>query len=90
MHNLPEGAFMHEVRSPENDLSIKIYLHSPALSANAIRGELVFLNTGEKPRNIYWCLYESSAEVEWLDTRTVLINGRKLDVHEDKYDWRNE
>ncbi|NVK84917.1 MAG: hypothetical protein HWE21_11395 [Cytophagia bacterium] len=90
MYNLPHGDFIQEIKSPEGDLSIKIYIYSPALSANAIRGELVFNSADEKPKNIYWCLYENDAEVKWIDNRTVSINEKVIDVFKEKFDWRNE
>lgn len=40
-------------------------------------------------RNIYWENNTDSAEAQWLDDDTVIINGRKIpNVLKDKYDFR--
>ena len=31
---------------------------------------------------------ESTAQIEWLDNQTVVINGYTLEIPNGKYDWR--
>ena len=90
MSKLPDGELQKEIESPNGELSIKIYLHSPSLSADAIRGELNFERKKRKPKNIYWSYMESDAEVVWINEYTVNINGKTLDVFNDTYDWRQD
>lgn len=61
-----------------------------SLSSGAVRGELVFNKRNGKTKNIYWNYPESTATVEWLDNKTVRINGHTLEVPNGKYDGSNE
>ena len=45
-------------------------------------------NKTEKVRNIYWNYHCSTADIEWVDDKTVIINGIELDVTKDLYDYR--
>ena len=64
---------------------INFYLRDGALSADSVRGELV---DGSKTKNIYRQYRESDADVVWLSENEVEINGIRLDVTCDVYDWR--
>ena len=61
-----------------------------SLSADAVRGELVFNERNGKTKNIYWNYRESTAKIEWLDNKTVVINGHTLEVPNEKFDFRNQ
>ena len=89
MTRLPTGEYLTEETSPDGTYTIKAYVSSPSLSADAVRGELVFNERNGKTKNIYWNYRESTAKIEWLDNQTVVINGHTLQVPNDKYDWRN-
>ena len=90
MGRLPTGEYLTEKTSPNGSYTLKAYASSPSLSGDAVRGELVFNERSGKMKNIYWNYKESTAEIEWLDNQTVVINGHKLVVPNGKYDWRNE
>ena len=90
MNRLPTGEYLTEETSPDGTYTLKAYVSSPSLSADAVRGELVFNERKGKTKNIYWNYRESTAKIEWLDNETVAINGHILEVPNGKYDWRNQ
>lgn len=90
MNRLPRGEYLTEETSPDGTYTLKAYVSSPSLSADAVRGELIFNKRNGKTKNIYWNYRESTAKIEWLDNETVVINGHTLKVPNEKYDWRNQ
>ena len=90
MEHLPKGELMETVYSPEESYKINSYLtDGGATVANSVRCEVVDISTGES-RNIYWQYRCKIAEIEWIDEKTVNINGKELNVLTDSYDWRDE
>ena len=90
MNRLPTGEFLTEETSPDGKYSLKAYVSSPSLSADAVRGELVFNERNGKTKNIYGNYRESTAKIEWLDNNTVVINGHTLEVPNEKLDFRKQ
>lgn len=90
MGRLPKGVLMSEIKSPDGNYTIKAYVSEAALSAPAVRGELNYNETKKKPKNIYWNYREDSANIEWIDNVTVIINGHKLNILHDTFDWRRK
>ena len=89
MDNLPEGELLNSYPSPSGENTVNIYLSDGGATVDfAIRGEAV-KSDGAK-RNIYWEYHCSDAQVEWLSDDTVIINGRKLNIKTDAYDYRTE
>jgi hypothetical protein len=60
-----------------------------ATVATTVRGELLKNKKGTK-KNIYWDYRITDTNVKWVDPDTVSINGHKLDVEKDIYDFRRE
>jgi len=102
MASLPKGEYICESMSPDGDYTIKLYYTNPALSSGGTRGELTINRTNRK-RNVYWennrYLFEakhdfglkiSGIDIEWGDNDTALINGIRLNLPGDKYDWRKD
>lgn len=89
MKSLPTGEYLTEETSPDGSYTLKAYVSSTSLSADAVRGELVFNKRNGKTKNIYWNYRESTANIEWLDNQTVSINGHTLEVPNEKFDFRN-
>lgn len=96
MYSLPEGELIYESTSPQNIYVVKLYRSSPALSSDGIRGEVISTKTGRK-RNLYWeydrYLYERGIEdsvISWDSDQIVIINGERLDVTKDTYDYRRK
>ena len=91
MSHLPEGDFLTEMTSPNEEYTVKAYVSkSGATVADAVRGEVIYHQKNDKKKNIYWEYRESEAEISWIDETTISINGVKLDVRKDVYDWRKE
>ncbi|MEK4425266.1 DUF5412 domain-containing protein [Solibacillus sp. FSL K6-1523] len=90
MNRLPTGEYLTEATSPDGTYTLKTYVSGTSLSADAVRGELVFNKRNGKTKNIYWNYRESTAKIEWLDNKTVVINGHTLEVPNGNYDWRKQ
>lgn len=88
MSNLPQGIFISSVNSPNNEYTVKSYLYNGgATTGYAVRVELIN-NKTDKTKNIYWQYKIDKSEIVWLDNETVRINGIKLNIYKDRYDWR--
>lgn len=91
MSALPEGEFLYSVDSPNGEYTINAYIaRGNATVAESIRAELVYNNRNKSPKNIYWQYRELTADIIWIDDTTVEINGIRLDVTKDIYDFRRE
>lgn len=53
MNRLPTGEYIAEETSPNGTYTLKAYVSSPSLSADAVRGELIFNERNGKTKNIY-------------------------------------
>lgn len=90
MNRLPMGDYLTEVTSPDGTYTVKAYLtNGGATTSYAIRGELVNNRNG-KTKNIYWNSCEETTEIVWIDNTTVVINGHKLNVPKEKFDFRHQ
>ena len=90
MNRLPTGKYLTEETSLDGTYTLKAYVSSPSLSADAVRGELVFNERNGKTKNIYWNYRESTAKIEWLDNKRVVINGYTIEVPNEKFDFRKQ
>ncbi|MBO1581253.1 DUF5412 domain-containing protein [Bacillus sp. XF8] len=91
MSRLPTGEFLSEETSPDGKYTLKAYVtNGGATTSFSIRGELVRNDQNKKTKNIYWNYRENTANIIWSDNDTVIINGHKLDVPNDKFDFRNQ
>ena len=91
MTSLPQGDFICESTSPKGTFTINLYETNPALSAGGQRGELI-INETRKRCNIYWEYNRNikGYEIIWEDDDTVIINGTRLNLPIDTYDWRRD
>ncbi|ULL18473.1 hypothetical protein DVH26_30785 [Paenibacillus sp. H1-7] len=90
MSRLPRGDYLTEEVSTDGAYTVKAYVsNGGATTSYSIRGELVFNNQKNKMKNIYWNYREATADIEWIDNDTVVINGHRLNVPYDKFDFRN-
>ena len=91
MSRLPKGNFVCEEESPDGTYTIKAYItNGGATTSFAIRGELNYNKEKKSPKNIYWNNREDNAIIEWIDDNTVIINGHKLKIPDEKFDFRRE
>ncbi|MGG2027223.1 DUF5412 family protein [Gottfriedia sp. S16(2024)] len=88
---IPKGKLIEQIKSPNQDYTLKAYVSSGGATTDyAIRGELIFNKKDIKPKNIYWNYHEEKANIKWIKNNTVIINGHKLIVPNQTYDFRNE
>ena len=91
MNTLPTGEYLTEETSPDGTYTVKAYRNNGgATTSYSIRGELVFNKNNSKTKNIYWNYREDTAEIEWIDNDTVVINGHTLEVPNEKFDFRKQ
>jgi hypothetical protein len=91
LDRLPRGEFLTEEISPAGTYSLKAYVtNGGATVSYAVRGELVFNDKEGKSETIYWNYREETADIIWTDDDTVIINGQKLDVPGDIFDYRHQ
>lgn len=90
-HYEPEGELLTETASPSGDYKVKTYVvRGSATVSNSVRGKVIDHTKKDKEKKIYNAYREEEAVVEWVDDFTVSINGIKLDVRKDSYDWRKD
>lgn len=81
--------YITESTSPDKKYTITIYLNNGGATTDfAILGVLKN-NKTKISKNIYWQYHCETANIEWLDDKTVKINNVTLDVSKDTYDYRN-
>jgi hypothetical protein len=89
MDTLPKGDFLCSVESPTGAYTVKAYVaRGNATVADSVRVEVIFKDSRSTSKNIYWQYREDTADMVWLDNQTVQINGVKLDVTKERYDFR--
>ncbi|GAA0675143.1 DUF5412 family protein [Clostridium cadaveris] len=85
--NLPDGELIEESTSPNGKYTIKTYLCDGNATVDfSVRAEL--LTNSKNPKNIYWEYKTNKSKIKWLNNTTVIINGHKLKLPNDIYDWR--
>ena len=89
-NDIPSGG-EHIASYPSDDgvYIVNVYLHSEALSSDAIRCT-IFNVKNKKERNIYWDYKKSNAVVVWVYDEIVEINNKRLNIFYDLYDWRDD
>ena len=76
------------VKSPNGKYKIVTYrVNCGATVDFSVIGELCTKDNNCK--EIYDCYHESESNVYWINNKTVSINNKVLNIHKDKYDWRN-
>ncbi|MBJ8056270.1 DUF5412 domain-containing protein, partial [Bacillus cereus] len=78
LQGVPKGELIQTVKSPDGKYLIKTYFHNAgSLSADAVRGELVNLNT-DSAENIYWNYPDADPYIEWVNKDSVRIGDQTL------------
>ena len=89
LSRLPEGDLIVESKSPNGEYIIKAYKSSGgATTGFAVLGELNYNTVNKKSKNIYWNYHEDTASIEWINNDTAIINGHRLNVLQDTFDFR--
>lgn len=91
INRLPEGDFLTEETSPDGKYTLRAYVANGGATTDfSIRGELIFNEKKNKTKNIYWNYKEDSVKIIWEDNDTVVINGQRLNLPHEKFDWRKQ
>ena len=96
MESLPQGEFLCESTSPQGTYLVRLFRTNPALSAGGTRGEVISHKTGRR-RTIYWEynrnldeVGSAGKEILWESDDIVSINGKRLKLPNETYDWRRD
>ena len=82
--------YITESTSPDGTYTMIAYLNDGgATTGYAVLGTLKNNNSG-KTKNIYWQYHCEEAEISWINDETIKINGIKLNVKNQIYDYRRE
>lgn len=89
LNRISKGDFIAQSTSPDGDFTVKAYVNNGGATTDyAVLGVLYFNREKGRQKNIYWNYHESKAEIKWLNNATVDINGHKLNVPNETYDFR--
>ena len=81
---------LKEVSSPLGTYTVTAYLNSGGATVDYSVLCSVKTNGQSKEKNIYWQYKCQEADISWVDEQTVQINGVKLNVIRDTYDYRHD
>lgn len=90
---LPKGDLIKKYYSPDKKYLVNIFRSSGGATTDfSVRGEVVYL-LGKKDhsrdkRTFYWQYGIKDVNVMWVSSRVIDINGRKIDLEKDSYDYR--
>lgn len=88
INNLPKGRYLSSETSPNGKYKLNAYLYSGGATEDfTLRVEVEDINATTS-KNIYWKDHDKTANMYWINNETVIINGKKLNVLKDKYDFR--
>lgn len=77
-----------QVDSPDGNYTVMTYRNNGgATTGYAVLCRVRNNQTGRE-KNIYWQYHCESAHVQWEEEPYVVINGRRLNVEQDVYDFR--
>lgn len=91
MKRLPQGDYITQSKSPNNEYIVKLYLCNGGATVDySVRGELIINGKNNKHKNIYWDYKTSESNIEWIDGHTVSINGHTIHCPNGEYDFRKQ
>lgn len=90
LENLPQGELIDSSVSPNGIYTVNAYLCSGNATTDfSVRCEVVNSKTS-KCRNIYWEYHKKEVSLDWESNEIIIIDGIRLNVLTDEYDWRND
>ncbi|TRZ38515.1 hypothetical protein CEQ21_24320 [Niallia circulans] len=82
---LPKGFINKTVVSPDEKHEIKLYnISAYFMDYKTVRAVVVNIEN-KKSKTIYSNVLNKEAEINWLDNKTVIIEGIKLNIERDTY-----
>lgn len=89
--SINKGEIVAEATSPDESYTVKGYISNVHATAPlCMLAELEFNKTNHAPKMIYFQQNEDKIIIYWKDNKTVVINGKELDVPDEIYDSRHE
>lgn len=82
--------YLTESTSPNKTYTVTAYLNNGGATTSYAVLCVLKNNNTRKKKNIYWQYRCETADMEWLDDETIIINGIKLNVKKDVYDFRKD
>ena len=79
-----------EASSADGNYTVSAYLNDGGATTGYAVLCSVKNNRTNKEKNIYWNYRCTKADINWIDEKTVIINGVELNVDKDTYDYRND
>lgn len=74
--------------SPNGNYTLTMYVNNGGATVDfAVLGKIKN-NLTEGNWNIYWQYHCNTVDINWINDNTVIINGTKLNVIKETYDWR--
>lgn len=82
-----EETFLSAAQSPDGKYTLEAYQTQPGATVD-FSVKVYLVDEGQKDL-IYNAYHEYEAEMSWVDSERVCINGKTLDLSAgEKYDWR--
>lgn len=82
--------YILDVNSPNKKYTITAYLNNGGATTDYSVLCTLKNNDNGKSKNIYWQYNCDKANIEWISNETVKINGKKLNVKNEIYDYRKK
>ncbi len=79
---------IQEVPSPNGTYTVTAYLNNGGATTDYAVLCSVKRTGLRNEKNIYWQYHCTEADIVWIDEQTVQINGVRLNVKKDTYDYR--
>lgn len=90
MNTLPKGDFMYSsICGYDENQVVKAYVVTCKGLGTAVRAELLNAQT-KQVRTLYWESGTSTINVTWNSSKTVVINGKKINIETGYYDARGK
>ena len=80
--------YITESTSPNGTYAVTAYLNNGGSTTDYAVLATLRNNKNYKIKNIYWQYHCEKADIEWLNDKTVKINGIQLNVKNEIYDYR--
>lgn len=90
--SIPKGDLVKTISSPEKGYIANVYDGGGGATVDSSVIVEIENVVSHKKRNIYFeyhCNYED-IDIKWLSETDIQVNGKKLNINRDVYDWRHE
>ncbi len=88
--SIPKGELIRKVNSPKGKYTANIYSGTGGATVDDSVIVEVEQETTKKKKNVYFQYHCKDIEVKWLTETYIQINGKKMNIHKDVYDYRHE